>query len=64
MPKKWTGERIRELRERLGLTQAQFAERLGYSSYVMISYLERGEREPSGPVQKLLDVLEKEAEGK
>ena len=59
---KWTGERIRELRERLGLTQTELAERLGYSRYSSVSDLERGEQIPSRPVQKLLDVLEKEAD--
>lgn len=62
MAKDWTGKRIRNLRERLGLTQTEMAERLGYTSYVMVSNLERGVRDPSGPAQKLLDVLEQEAE--
>ena len=61
---KWTGDRIRDLRQRLGLTQQEMAERLGYARYHSVSNLERGETEPTGPVQKLLDILEEEAERK
>jgi len=61
MANKWTGERIRELRERLGLTQGEMAERLGYAHYTGVLRLEKEDREPTGPVQKLLDMLEEEA---
>src|SRR5262245_58819895 len=40
------GQRIRSLRERLGLTQEAFAERAGIS-VSFASLLERGERSPS-----------------
>ena len=61
MDERWTAQRIRELRKKLGLTQTEFAKRLGYSHYIPVSDLERGEQRPSGPVQKLLHMLEKEA---
>jgi DNA-binding transcriptional regulator YiaG len=56
-PRSWTKERIRALRERLGYTQAQMAEALGYELARSISDLESGRREPSGAVRVLLDLL-------
>ena len=54
----WTPIRIRSLRERLGQTQAEFADTLGYGAPKRISELERGVRDPSGPAKKLLDYLD------
>ena len=42
-----TPESIRDLRKRLGLTQPQFAERIGCTSQA-VSYWERGTRQPRG----------------
>lgn len=42
-----TAETIRAVRQRLGLTQAQFAERLGCSTQA-VSFWERGARTPTG----------------
>ncbi len=60
--KKWTREAIRALRKRLGMTQKAFAEELGYSRYISVTELERGDYSPSGPAKRLLDMLEKQAE--
>ena len=60
--KRWTPETIRALRKRLGMTQKAFADELGYSRYISVTELERGDYSPSGPAQRLLDMLEKEAE--
>ena len=64
---KWTPERIRALRNKLGLTQAELAERLGLPTYggsaPRVADLESGRRRPSGPVVRLLDMLEREAAG-
>ena len=60
----WTPEQIRALRKKLGLTQAELAQRLGYERRQTITDLEGGEYTPSGPVRRLLDVLEVEAESK
>ena len=55
---KWTPENIRSLRKRLGMTQQELGDFLGYSQpQIRISELERGERNPSGAVQRLLDML-------
>lgn len=59
--KKWTPEAIRALRKRLGMTQKAFADELGYSRYISVTELERGDYSPSGPAQRLLDMLEKQA---
>jgi putative transcriptional regulator len=51
-----TGSKIRQMRERAGLSQAVFARYLNITvSYV--SQLERGEKRPSGAAAKLLDVV-------
>jgi repressor LexA len=47
------GERIRALRKALGLTQKEFAERIGIT-YQMLGLYERGEYEPSEKVLKLI----------
>jgi transcriptional regulator with XRE-family HTH domain len=51
------GPRLRELRERAGLTQVQLAEKAGLHPQGVIK-LERGEREPAwGTVLALMDAL-------
>jgi len=47
------GERIKQLREILGLTQAEFASRIGLT-YKMLGLYERGKYEPSEKVLKLI----------
>jgi len=62
----WTSEEIYELRQRLGDTQADFAKRVGIPTYEgsapRIADLEAGRREPSGPLCKLLDLIEEEVD--
>src|SRR5262245_54646362 len=51
------GPRLRELRERAGLTQVQLAERAGLHPQGVVK-LERGEREPAwGTVLALMEAL-------
>ena len=59
---KWTPENIKALRKRLGLTQKEFAEELGYARRESVAELEKGDYGPSGPTQRLLDMLERQAE--
>ena len=57
----WTPERVRALRKRLGLTQAEMARELGYSGNTRIAELETDAdwgRAVSGPVGRLLDHLD------
>ena len=57
----WTKENIKVLRKRLGLTQTEFGEQLGYAQpQVRVSELERGEMKPGGAVLRLLDMLDKQ----
>lgn len=56
---KWTAERIRLLRKKIGLTQRQLAAKLGYSSYWAVYEWETGRRKPNRRVQMLLTLLEK-----
>ena len=51
-----TGEELRTIRQRLALTQAQFAEQLGLHTNT-IARFERGELNISGPVAKLARLL-------
>ena len=60
--KAWTPDEIRALRKRLNLTQTELAERLGYERRQTVTDLERGEYMPSGPVRRLLDLLDVEAQ--
>jgi putative transcriptional regulator len=48
---------VRALRARLGLTQAQFARRFGFTLDTVQQY-EQGRRRPSGPASTLLRVIE------
>ena len=50
-------ERVRALRARLGLSQAQFARRFGFTLDTLQQY-EQGRRRPSGPASTLLRVIE------
>lgn len=51
---------IKTLRKRLGLSQAEFAERLGIERS-HLSRLEAGKRVPSKPVSMLLTMMEQSA---
>jgi phage repressor protein C with HTH and peptisase S24 domain len=48
-----TGKRVKQLREILGLTQTEFASRIGLT-YKMLGLYERGKYEPSEKVLKLI----------
>jgi DNA-binding transcriptional regulator YiaG len=54
--KKWTPDKIYELRDNLNLTQEAFGERIGVTSRYVI-YLEQGRRNPSKTMQILLDYI-------
>jgi len=54
-------EQVRALRARLGLTQAQFARRFGFTLDTVQQY-EQGRRRPSGPASTLLRVIEADPE--
>lgn len=47
---------LKTLRKRLGLSQAEIAERLGVDQ-ATISRIEAGKARPSGPVQILIDMM-------
>jgi putative transcriptional regulator len=47
---------VRELRQRLGMTQEQFAARFGFS-VATLRHWERGDRAPAGPALVLLNVI-------
>jgi putative transcriptional regulator len=49
---------VKQLRERLGLTQTQFARRYGLSVYA-IQHWERGSRQPRAAAKLLLRVIER-----
>jgi putative transcriptional regulator len=54
-------DQVRALRARLGLTQAQFARRFGFTLDTVQQY-EQGRRRPSGPASTLLRVIEADPE--
>jgi transcriptional regulator with XRE-family HTH domain len=54
----WTPERIKALRKRLGLDQAEFADLLGYGASQRVSELEKGKRGATGPTARLLDYVD------
>jgi putative transcriptional regulator len=56
-----TAEQVRTLRANLGLSQAQFALRFGFTIDTVQQY-EQGRRTPSGPASTLLRVIEAEPE--
>ena len=54
-----TADDVRAIRQRLGLTQAQFAARYGFSVETVRNY-EQGHRRPVGPARVLLKVIASE----
>lgn len=52
---------VRELRQRVGMTQEQFAARFGFS-VATLRHWERGDREPAGPALVLLNVIAKDCQ--
>lgn len=56
-----TAAQVRALRDRLGLSQAQFAHRFGFAVDTVQQY-EQGRRTPSGPAATLLRVIEADPE--
>ena len=54
----WTPDKIRALRKRLKMTQAEFASALGFSRRGSVTELESGEFEPSGSTAELLRHLD------
>jgi putative transcriptional regulator len=56
-----TAEQVRALRSRLGLSQAQFAHRFGFTVDTVQQY-EQGRRTPSGPASTLLRVIDADPE--
>lgn len=56
-----TAEQVRALRSKLGLSQARFALRFGFTIDTVQQY-EQGRRRPSGPAATLLRVIEAEPE--
>ena len=58
---KWNKDKIKSLRKGLGLTQQQFAEKLGVSQRA-VRYWEKGKRAPSSEIKTKLDDLASEIE--
>ncbi len=56
----WTAERTRALREHMGLSQTDFAERLGFARYQTVSEIETGRRDVTATIGKLLDYMARE----
>ena len=56
-----TPQRLRALRTKLGLSQAQFARRFGFTLDTVQQY-ERGRRRPSGPATTSLRIIEADPE--
>lgn len=54
----WPPGRISKLRRELGLSQQEFAERVGVKRQATVSNWETGKQTPSGPVLRVLDSLE------
>ena len=61
-PQGWTGERLRKLRKRLKMNQAEMAARLGYVRAGTISDFEHDRRTIPHRTGLLLDMLDKEAD--
>lgn len=58
-----TPEQIKSLRLALGLSQDEFAEKLGYDgphAHQTVSKLELGIKAPSGPVRRLLEIMSRD----
>jgi transcriptional regulator with XRE-family HTH domain len=58
----WTAENIRQLRAKAQITQAQLAVWLGVT-VKQVKHLENRRRNPSGPVDRLLDIFAKQQNG-
>ncbi|MCP4664542.1 MAG: helix-turn-helix domain-containing protein [bacterium] len=52
---------VRKIRDRLRLTQQEFADRFGFSVYSVRNW-EQGRRRPEGPARVLLTIIDKEPE--
>lgn len=52
---------VKAIRERLGLSQAEFAHRFGFTTDSVQNW-EQGHRKPQGPARVLLKVIEKQPE--
>lgn len=50
---------VKGLRQRVGMTQEQFAARFGFS-VATLRHWERGDRGPAGPALVLLNVIDKD----
>jgi len=60
--KDWSPQQIKNLRDRLWLSQDEFGERIGVTrNYVY--YLEKGVRQPSKTLKLLLDYIDMEVDG-
>jgi len=59
----WTAENIRQLRVTAQITQAQLAGWLGVT-VKQVKHLENRRRNPSGPVERLLDIFVKQHDGR
>ena len=59
----WDGERVKALREHLGMTQAEFAAELGVLQQT-VSLWERGYHSPKGASARLLTLLAEKAKFK
>lgn len=57
----WNGERIKALRRHMGLTQAEFAERLAVRQ-ATVSEWEKGIHTPSRAMSKYLTIVSKQAD--
>lgn len=55
-----TPEQIKSLRESLGLTQQEFARHIGLATRSAVCHLERGSKQPKGPLLALLRLLDEE----
>lgn len=51
--------RVRAIREAMKLTQDEFASVLGFKSGSSICHLEAGDKEPRGPLLRILQALER-----
>ncbi len=52
---------VRRVRERLGMSQSEFAAQFGISTSTLRNW-EQGRREPEGPARVLLNIIEREPE--
>ena len=52
---------VRDVRQRLNMTQKEFAQFFGFSVYSIRNW-EQGKRQPEGPARVLLTVIDREPE--